>query len=858
MADDVETVAWEISAREKDAEAMKLSIFKNLEYRLSKAQSSATDYDIFLSVAYAVAERLTERWILTQQAYEQETPKRVYYLSMEFLMGRTLGNSLLNLGVEDVARKALFELGLDLEEIRALEVDAGLGNGGLGRLAACFMDSLATLAIPAMGYGIRYQYGLFNQKIIEGRQVEAPDDWLSLPHPWEVPRPEDVFKVQFGGYVEHLDDADDANRAVWHGADVSVAMAYDTPIPGYDTVNVNTLRLWSARASDEFNLDYFNTGDYMRASEEQINAENISKVLYPNDNVFVGKALRLKQEYFLVSAAMQDIVKRYKTEHPYAFAQFAEFTAIQLNDTHPALAIPELLRIFMDEEGLDWATAWPIAEATFGYTNHTLLPEALEVWPVAMLEAVLPRHLEIIYLINHHFLLDVARRYPGDNERLRRMSIIAEDGVKSVRMSHLAVVGGHAVNGVAALHSRIMTETLFADFFAMWPERFSNKTNGVTPRRWLRKANPGLSALISSAIGDGWVKDLEELRQLEPFAADAAFQEQWRAAKRDCKCAFSASIQQEHGIILTPDSLFDVQVKRLHEYKRQLLFALYVVAEYLRLKEDPGRTAPPRTCLISGKAAPGYHRAKLIIHLINRIAEMINRDPDVQGRLSLAFLPNYRVSLAERLIPAADLSEQISTAGLEASGTGNMKLALNGALTIGTLDGANVEILDEVGADNIFIFGLQAHEVVSLKAQGYHPGTYIAQSPLLQEVLHLLDCGFFSTEEPELFRPLYEELTHGDHYCLMADFASYLDAQDAVAAAYLDQTRWTRMSILNVARCGKFSSDRTIREYTRDIWHADCVNVPTEMIDIWHSVSALNIKGKCDWAKLGVKVKGER
>ena len=821
---------WQLRNKGNDVESLKLSFLYNLEYRLAKGQFFATDYDKFLSLAYAVSERLVERWILTQQSYYQSKAKRVFYLSMEYLMGRTLGNSLINLGLDEEARQTLIELGLDMEEVRTLEADAGLGNGGLGRLAACFMDSLATLGIPAHGYGIRYEYGLFIQTFIDGRQVEKPDNWLALPNPWEVARPEHVFKVRFGGTVHQQRGRGGTEYSVWEPAEEMLATAYDTPVPGYDTVNVNTLRLWTARSSNEFNLEYFNNGDYLQASQEQVMSENITKVLYPNDNVFVGRELRLKQEYFLVSASIQDIVRRYRYDHRHDWDKFADSVAIQLNDTHPSLAIPELLRILIDEERLSWEQAWPIAIKTFGYTNHTLLPEALEEFPVSMLESLLPRHMEIIYLINHHFLLDVSQRYPGDLDRLRRMSIIGEEPEKHVRMSHLAVVGSHAINGVAALHSRIMTETLFFDFYQMWPERFSNKTNGITPRRWLRKANPGLASLITSAIGDSWVKNLDALRQLEPLADDANFQQQWRKIQRAAKDPLSEPVRKDTGVIITPDALFDVQVKRIHEYKRQLLFALFIVAQYLRIKENPSMPVVPRTCLIGGKAAPGYLRAKLIIHLINRIAEMINRDPAMKGKLQVAFLPNYRVSLAELLIPAADLSEQISTAGKEASGTGNMKFALNGAITIGTLDGANVEIKEEVGDENIFIFGLTVEEITRIKREGYDPRAYIQASPILQQVLYLLECDFFSPGEPGLFRPILEELSGHDEYCLMADFVPYLQAQDAVSSAYLDKARWTRMSILNVARCGKFSSDRTIEEYNRDIWHAAPIDVHAQML----------------------------
>ncbi|MHB9132938.1 MAG: glycogen/starch/alpha-glucan phosphorylase [Armatimonadota bacterium] len=819
---------WQVACRGNDVDAFKLSILNNLEYRLAKGPLHATKYDRFMSVAYAAAERMIERWILTQETYYQVKPKRVYYLSMEFLMGRSLGNTLINLELYDTCKQALEELGYDLEEMRDFEVDAGLGNGGLGRLAACFLDSMATMGIPAHGYGIRYNYGLFKQKIVDGRQVETPDHWLALPNPWEVARPEHVFKVRFGGRVEHQTERDGTVRAYWRDADEVLAQAYDTPIPGYQASNVNTLRLWSAGSSDDFNLDCFNHGDYIAACQKQVRSENITKVLYPNDAFYTGKELRLKQEYFLTSASIQDIVRRFKHDHADNWAAFPDSIAIQLNDTHPALGIPELMRILVDEEDVPWATAWDIAVRTFGYTNHTLLPEALEEWPVALLESLLPRHMEIIYQINLEFLQEVARHHPGDVERLRRMSIIGEDGVKRVRMAHLAVVASHKVNGVAGLHSQLMRDTIFREFNDLWPNKFTNKTNGVTPRRWLRKANPGLSGLITEAIGERWVKDLELLRELEPLADDPTFQQQWRQVKQACKAPLIKLVERETGVIITPDSLFDVQIKRIHEYKRQLLFALYIVAEYLRIKDNPDSASVPRTCLIGGKAAPGYYMAKLIIHLINRIADTVNRDPQVNDRLRVAFIPNYRVSVAEKIIPAANLSEQISTAGKEASGTGNMKLALNGALTIGTLDGANVEILGEVGWENIFIFGKTADEIMLLKEQGYDPRACLAASPMLRRVLHLLECDFFCPGEPGLFRPIYDALVYHDEYCLLADFDAYLARQADVTQAYQDQTRWTRMSILNVARCGLFSSDRTIREYAEEIWHAKPVVIPDE------------------------------
>jgi starch phosphorylase len=823
--------AWKIHFKGTDIESFKLSILSNLEYHLAKGGWSATKHDWFLATASAVAEHLIERWILTQHTYHTLKPKRVNYLSMEYLMGRALGNALTNLGLDDICAHALEELGQDLDELRACESDAGLGNGGLGRLAACFLDSMATLGLPAHGYGIRYDYGLFHQKIIDGRQVEVPDHWLAKPNPWEYVRPERVYRVRFGGRTERRTDRDGQTRTYWVDADVVNAMAYDTPIPGYDTETVNTLRLWAARSTEEFNLDYFNSGDYMSACEKKVLTENLTKVLYPNDNVAIGKELRLKQEYFLVSASLQDIVLRFKGDGV-PWTDFAEASAIQLNDTHPALSIPELMRIFVDEEGLDWELAWTICVQTFGYTNHTLMPEALEEWPVAMFESLLPRHLEIIYQINHYFLKDVSRRYPGDVERLRRMSIISEEGGKRVRMAYLAVVGSHKVNGVAALHSKLLRETTLRDFAEFLPERFTNKTNGITPRRWLRKSNPGLSQLISEAIGNGWVKDLWLLRDLERFADDTNFQAAWRQVKLENKGRLQKLIRSEVGLSVPVEALFDVQVKRIHEYKRQLLFSLYIVASYLRLKERVGMPVVPRVCLIGGKAAPGYHHAKLIIHFINRVADMINRDPDVNGSLHVAYLPNYRVSLAEKLIPAANLSEQISTAGKEASGTGNMKFALNGALTIGTLDGANIEIEEEVGPENIFIFGLTAEEIERKRREGYEPQIFIKASPMLQRIMHLLECDFFCPSEPGLFRPIYESLIAPDTFFLMADFEAYLACQDRVSTTFEDVARWTRMSILNVARCGKFSSDRTIAEYATDIWGVCGLSIPGEGVQL--------------------------
>ena len=818
---------WQIQFKRNDVASYRLSILNNLEYRLAKDRYSATHYDEFLSVAYAVTERLVERWILTQQTYHKLRHKRVYYLSMEFLLGRSLSNSLINLGLYDTCKQAMTEIGMDLGEVTEREVDAGLGNGGLGRLAACFLDSMATLGIPAHGYGIRYDFGLFNQHVLNGQQVETPDKWLALPNPWEIERPEFAFTIRFGGRTEQCPDAAGHAHCRWVGGDEVKAVPFDTPVPGYATLTVNTLRLWAAHSSDEFRFDYFNSGDYMAASEEKIQTENITKVLYPNDQFFTGKELRLKQEYFLVSASIQDIMRRFREDHE-EWSAFPDRVAIQLNDTHPALAIPELMRLLIDVEALHWDEAWDITVRTFAYTNHTVLPEALEEWSVELMEALLPRHMEIIYQINYFHLQQIAHHFPGDTERLRRMSIIAEDGVRRVRMAYLAVVGSHTVNGVAQLHTQLLQQTILRDFAECWPKKFCNKTNGITPRRWLRQANPALSDLISEAIGTGWVRDLEKLRALEAFADDGRFQERWRAVKQGNKHTLMRLVQERNALLLDPTSLFDIQVKRFHEYKRQLLLALYLIATYLRIKDTPGVEMVPRTVMVGGKAAPAYWQAKLIIRLINRIAETVNSDPEVSPKLRVVFLANYGVSLAEKLIPAANLSEQISLAGMEASGTSNMKFALNGALTIGTLDGANVEIKEEVGDDNIFIFGMTTDEVRILKAEGYHPGAFIAQSVELQRVLHLLECDFFCPGEPGLFRPLFDELVNHDQYGLIADYASYMACQERVSAAYRDPAHWTRMSILNVARCGKFSSDRTIAEYARDIWHVTGIHIPGE------------------------------
>ena len=808
-----------------DVRSLQESLVNHLEFSLAKDDYTATQHDRFVALALTVRDRLIERWVETQQTYYNEDAKRVYYLSLEFLIGRTLGNGLINLGIYDSMHQALDELGYDLEELREVEFDAGLGNGGLGRLAACFLDSMATLELPAYGYGLRYEYGIFYQRIYDGFQVETPDNWLRYGNPWEIGRPEFLYPIQFYGRVRQYADGQGRLRHEWVDSKEVMAMAYDTPIPGYRNNTVNTLRLWGAKATREFDLEPFNYGDYEKAVEDKSLSETLTRVLYPNDNFFVGRELRLKQQYFFVSATLQDIIRRHRKMHD-SFTHFADKQAIQLNDTHPAIAIPELMRILMDLEGLDWDQAWKIAVDTFAYTNHTVLPEALEKWPVDMFEQVLPRHMQIIYEINHRFIENVRQRFPGDDDRVRRMSIIEEGEEKRVRMAHLAIVGSHAVNGVAALHTRILQDELFADFYEIWPEKFSNKTNGITQRRWLKKCNPGLSQLISSRIGEGWVTNLYELEKLAELADDSSFQEDWQRVKRENKEKLARYIQKQNGLEVNIDSMFDCQVKRIHEYKRQLLNALYAIVLYNRIKDNPRGDFVPRTVIFGGKAAPGYYAAKMVIKLINCIAARINDDPDIKERLKVLFLANYGVSLAERIFPAAELSEQISTAGMEASGTGNMKFALNGALTIGTLDGANVEIKQEVGDENIFIFGLTVEEVRTLKARGYDPWNYYHDNEELKRAIDMIDHGFFSPARPGLCGPLIDSLLHqGDPYMVLADFAGYVECQERVNAAYRDRETWTRMSILNCAHMGKFSSDRTIQEYSRQIWNVHPVPI---------------------------------
>ena len=822
-----------------DAAALGDSVLQHLEYTLAELPRHVdSEWEPYVALATAVRDRLVERWIRTQDTYYEQDPKRVYYLSLEYLMGRTLGNSLLALGMLDACGQALTELGYRLEDLREAEWDAGLGNGGLGRLAACFLDSLATLGYPSYGYGLRYDYGIFHQRIVDGAQVEVPDAWLRYGNPWEIARPGDRFRVQFYGRVRTYTNAGGRLSHDWVDTRDVLATPYDTPIPGYGTPTVNTLRLWGARAVQEFNLDEFNEGDYVGAIEARARSENICRVLYPNDNVFVGRELRLAQEYFFVSATLQDIIRRYKKRYEMhdrprglqTFDRFADKVAIQLNDTHPALAIPELMRLLVDVEQLGWDEAWDITTRTFGYTNHTVMPEALERWPVSLFGAMLPRHLEIVYEINARFLAQVRQRFGPDDGRARRLSLIEEDGERRVRMAHLAIVGSHAVNGVARLHTELLTREVFPEFHELWPGKFTNKTNGITPRRWLLKCNPQLSAVISEAVGTQWIRDLDHLAKLAPLAGNAALGAAWREAKRGRKLELAGVIERQYArrgqaLRIDPDSLFDVQVKRIHEYKRQLLNALHVITLHNRIK-DGRAPAAPRTVIFGGKAAPGYFMAKLIIRLINAVGDVVNRDPQAADFLKVVYLADYRVSLAEQIIPGADLSEQISTAGTEASGTSNMKLALNGALTIGTLDGANVEIREAVGDDNIFVFGLTADEVAA-RAGHHDPWAHYHGEPELRRALDMVRGGAFSPGDPGLFAPVVNSLLDGgDRYLVLADYAEYVACQERVAAAFGDATGWTRKSILNTAGMGAFSSDRTIRQYAEDIWGISPVRVP--------------------------------
>jgi glycogen phosphorylase len=794
------------------------AILDHLIYSIAKDRFSATERDKFLSFSLSVRDLLIERWINTQQYYYRCDAKRVYYLSLEFMMGKLLESNITNLALVDDYRYASNVLGMTYEELVEIEEDAGLGNGGLGRLAACFLDSMATLAYPGYGYGIRYEYGIFSQHIQNGYQVEAPDSWLRYGNPWEIPRPEVLCPVNFYGRVNTLYGSDRRMRMQWVDTEEVMAMAYDYPVPGYKNETVNNLRLWAAKSTREFNLDYFNSGDYIKAVQDKTVSENISKVLYPDDQSTAGKELRLKQQYFFVSATLRDIIRRYRKFYE-RYDEFPAKVAIQLNDTHPSIAIPELMRILIDENDLEWEDAWKVTEATFSYTNHTILPEALETWSEGLIGHLLPRHLQIIQEIDRRFMIAVAATFRDDPEQEGRMSIVTGHGDRRVNMARLAIVGSHNVNGVSRLHSDILKNDVFKEFHQMFPGRFLNVTNGITPRRWIIEANRPLTALITEAIGDGWTRELSELRKLEPMAADREFRKRFSEIKLANKKALSECLESSCDISFPLDFMLDCQVKRFHEYKRQLLNILHVITLYNRLKEGRDKGSPSgRTVLFAGKSAPGYHLCKLIIKLIHNISDAIAKNPAISSKLRVVFVPNYGVSLAQRIIPAAELSEQISTAGFEASGTGNMKFTLNGALTIGTLDGANVEIREEVGAENFFLFGLKAEEIVKMRS-GYNPRQYIDSNKELQQVVTQLLEGYFSPEDASLFHPVVRTLLDGDRFFVLADYAAYIQCQEEAALAYTDHERWTEMAVLNVARSGKFSSDRAIREYAENIWH---------------------------------------
>ena len=822
-------------------EALKQSFLDNLSYIQGKFRDVATPHDLYMAAAYSVRDRVLERWMKMARVNKESGARTVCYLSAEFLLGPHLANNLVNLGLTEAAKQAAEELGMDFQEILDQEEEPGLGNGGLGRLAACYMDSLATLQIPSIGYGIRYEFGIFDQEIHDGWQHEISDLWLRDGNPWEFPRPKLRFPVGFGGHTEHYTDETGKPHVNWIPDLVVNGVAFDTMIQGYGVNSLNLLRLWRSEACASFDFQAFNTGDYYQAVQAKVEAENISKVLYPNDEPEAGKELRLKQQYFFVCCSLQDMIRMHLMSGG-DLGNFQHKFAAQLNDTHPAIAVPELMRLLMDEHGMDWDRAWNITRQTFAFTNHTLLPEALEVWPVDLLGLLLPRHLEIILKINSRFLDEVRMRYPDDHERIARLSIIDEDGGRAVRMAHLATIGSFAVNGVAALHTELLKSTVMQDFHNLWPDKFYNVTNGVTPRRFLRLSNPELSNLITRSIGsDRWIKNLEDLRKLEPYADDTAFHQEWMAVKLANKRKLANDIKRLAGIDVDPDSLFDIQVKRIHEYKRQHLNALHIVTLYNRIKQNPNITLTPRTFIFGGKAAPSYFMAKLIIKLINSIAEVVNSDPQVNRYLRVAFFPNFTVKNAHDIYPAADLSEQISLAGKEASGTGNMKFSMNGALTIGTLDGANVEIREEVGAENFFLFGLTAKQVMQLRADGYRPWEFYQDNLELKAAIDLIDSGIFSHGDNELFRPLTDSLRQHDPFMLCADYQSYIDCQAEVDHAYRDSNHWSRMSILNVARMGKFSSDRSIRDYCRDIWKVE----PAQM----EASVAANAKAKAKPAK---------
>ncbi len=808
----------------RTVEEFKDLLIDNLYFTHGQALQTSTPTDAYLALCYTVRDHLMERYRTTSQADYRANPKFVYYLSMEYLLGRQLPQNMLYTNTEELARGALAEYSLDLDRLIQLDSEPGLGNGGLGRLAACFLDSLATLDMPCVGYGIRYQYGIFRQEFRDGWQYECPDDWTSMGNPWEFAHPDDRVTVGFGGQVERVGRGNGYRKARWIPSEEVRGEPYHTMVPGYGTNTVNTLRLWRARASEEFDFQLFDDGDYTHAVEEKVRSENISRVLYPNDNTPQGKELRLRQQYFFVACSLRDIIRRFHLRNN-DWARFPDKVVIQLNDTHPVIAIPELMRILIDEEGLAWERAWEITRKTFAYTCHTLLPEALETWPVTLFEQLLPRHLEIIYLINDRFLDEMGEAFADQPERLSRLSLIGEGHERHIRMAHLACVGSFSVNGVAELQSRLLRERTLRDFADLWPEKFSNKTNGVTQRRFMRIANPRLSDLITSRIGDGWLTDLDQLSRLEEHVEDAEFREAWREVKLANKQDLALVIEKTLGLVVDPGSIFDVMVKRLHEYKRQLLMALHIITLYQRIKADPAVDIVPRTFIFGAKAAPGYQMAKLIIKLINSVGDVVNSDADVGDRLKVAFLPNFNVSLAQQIYPAADISEQISLAGKEASGTGNMKFALNGALTTGTLDGANIEIRERVGAENFFLFGLTSDEVFAMKEQGYRPMDYYESNAELRQAIDALASGVFSTGDEELFRPVVDSLLHDDAYMHLADYQSYIECQEVAAQAFRDVDGWTHKSILNAARCGFFSSDRSIRQYCDGIWGTEPVKV---------------------------------
>ncbi len=807
------------------ATSLRQAIEDHLRYTLGRPFQLLEPQHYYHALALAVRDRMQERWTDTTQTYLDLSRKVAVYLSAEFLLGPHLGNNLLNLGLEDEARAALAELGQDYDVVLDCEEEPGLGNGGLGRLAACYLESLATLQRPAVGYGIRYEFGIFDQEIRDGWQVERTDNWLAPGNPWEIAKPEVNYQVGWGGHIERYVDEHGHSRARWVPERVVKGVYYGTPIQGYGVNTCNTLTLWSANAVNALALEAFNAGDYYRAVEDQVVSENVTKVLYPNDEPEVGKQLRLLQQYFFVSCSLQDILRLLEKFAGMTAHKLPDRVAVQLNDTHPSIAVAELMRLLIDERDFAWDEAWRITVATFGYTNHTLLPEALETWPLGMFEKFLPRHLEIIYEINSRFLDEVRARFPGDEARVRRMSLIGEDGGRSIRMAHLATVGSHAINGVAYMHSELVKTTILKDFYEMWPERFSNKTNGVTPRRFVGLANPGLRKLLDETIGDGWMVDLQKLRGLERYADDPSFQQRWRDVKRGNKARLADYVADRTGIGLNPDWMFDVQVKRIHEYKRQHLNALHIITLYNRLKADPSLEIAPRAFVFGGKAAPGYFIAKLIIKLINSVGETINNDPEVNSKLKVAFVPNFNVQNGQLIYPAADLSEQISTAGKEASGTGNMKFMMNGALTIGTLDGANVEMREEAGPENFFLFGLTVDEVHELQAKGYRPRDYVDRNAELAEAISAIADGHFSHGDTSVFAPLVSNLVDHDPFLVLADYADYIRCQGEVDQTWRNASAWSRMSILNSARSGKFSSDRSIAEYCDDIWNVQPVTI---------------------------------